>query len=340
MSIDRNKLRRYRVYDRCFSDFRVKYTRSRLLAAVNEALLRADLTPVSASTVNHDISENGNFVSDMCPDVEVVAYKDIHAGADKVESTYYRYARKGYSIWKVDLDEEQLSKLQTSLVMLRHFRGLPDMDWVDDLLENLGNRYQLNLVDSDPIVELDQNADLSGIAEFFSPILNAIAGHQALSVNYKKAFVNEVQDTIHPYYLKEYNTRWFLLAWSDQNNTLSTFAIDRLTKVEPSTVVYRKNTDIDFESFFDDIIGVTHTDAEEQLIRLRFTPNRYPYVMTKPLHWSQHNYDESREITIQVIPNRELESLLLSFGPDVEILEPASLREQMKEKIAKMMTLY
>lgn len=41
MSIDKNKLIRYRVYDRCFSNFTNMYTRSVLCNNVNEALCAA-----------------------------------------------------------------------------------------------------------------------------------------------------------------------------------------------------------------------------------------------------------------------------------------------------------
>ena len=78
MAIDKNKLIRYRVYDQCFSNFNKMYTRCMLRDKVNEALLAAGLEEVGQSTVNHDISPNGNFVSDMSvfmEDVCLVAYK-------------------------------------------------------------------------------------------------------------------------------------------------------------------------------------------------------------------------------------------------------------------------
>ena len=142
MAIDKNKLIRYRVYDRCFSNFNKMYTRSMLRDKVNEALLAAGLEEVGQSTVNHDISPNGNFDRDMRPEVEVVAHK-CSGILDTKETTYYRYAEKGYSIWKVDLDETQLRQLQNALLMLRQFKGLPDMEWVDELLESLHKQYKI-----------------------------------------------------------------------------------------------------------------------------------------------------------------------------------------------------
>ena len=341
MAIDKNKLIRYRVYDQCFSNFNKMYTRSMLRDKVNEALLAAGLEEVGQSTVNHDISPNGNFDRDMRPEVEVVAHK-CSGILDTKETTYYRYAEKGYSIWKVDLDETQLRQLQNALLMLRQFKGLPDMEWVDELLESLHKQYKIIIPETDAVVELDYNPDLTGLVSFFSPILNATLHKSALKITYNGGYETPYQDTIHPYYIKEYNNRWFVYGWSDKDERINTMAIDRFISVELSGKTFRPNIDVDFSEYFDDIVGVTrYSDAQPQLIRLRFTSQRYNYVATKPIHGlTQHNNDDQHEITIEVRPNRELEALILSFGSDVEVLEPQSLRDTITAKIQSMASIY
>lgn len=92
----------------------------------------------------------------------------------------------------------------------------------------------------------------------------------------------------------------------------------------------------------DNIVGVTiNWDAEVENVKLQFSERRFPYVLTKPLHGSQTIIDEEERIVqINVIPNKELESLILQFGDDVEILSPQSLRNQIKEKIQEMIKKY
>ena len=69
--------------------------------------------------------------------------------------------------------------------------------------------------------------------------------------------------------------------------------------------------------------------------------SRFPYVRSKPLHRSQLTLDEEeRLISIEVRPNLELETLLLSFGPDVEVLSPSSLRERIMAKVKKLSDIY
>jgi predicted DNA-binding transcriptional regulator YafY len=65
--------------------------------------------------------------------------------------------------------------------------------------------------------------------------------------------------------------------------------------------------------------------------KLHFSQQQAPYVVTKPIHPSQVNKpitENGVTITINVIPNYELKSLLLSFGKEVEIISPTWLKAE------------
>jgi predicted DNA-binding transcriptional regulator YafY len=62
-----------------------------------------------------------------------------------------------------------------------------------------------------------------------------------------------------------------------------------------------------------------------------------------PLHLSQRIVKESEDytvISINVKVNKELESLILSFGSDVEVISPQSFRERIADKIKLMNQKY
>ena len=106
--------------------------------------------------------------------------------------------------------------------------------------------------------------------------------------------------------------------------------LDRIENLEQVGKEYI-TSDIDFETYLDDVIGVSVFPGEKETIRLQFSVHRFPYVLTKALHQSQRIVDfDSRIVEINVIPNNELEALVLSFGRDVEVLSPPSFREQIK----------
>ena len=70
---------------------------------------------------------------------------------------------------------------------------------------------------------------------------------------------------------------------------------------------------------------------------------RAKYLVTKPIHFTQpHSQDAKGNyiFELHVIPNLELEAKILEFGPDMEVLEPKWLREEVKKKVKVMMEVY
>ena len=114
-------------------------------------------------------------------------------------------------------------------------------------------------------------------------------------------------------------------------------------KFSRANVPFFPNTDIDFNEYFKDIVGVTlpedHPVAEEVL--LKFDEARFPYVVNKPIHPSQEIEDEEqRIIKLTVRPNKELEARIFSYGNQVEVLKPEWLRRQIAEKIENLLKKY
>ena len=130
---------------------------------------------------------------------------------------------------------------------------------------------------------------------------------------------------------------------TEKGNRLTNKAFDRIVKFSRANVAFIPNTDIDFSEYFKDIVGVTvpkeHPIAEK--VVLKFDPARFPYIVSKPIHPSQEVLSEE-ECTLQITvrPNKELEAALFSYGPQVEVLEPLWLRQQIEEKIEETLKKY
>lgn len=73
-----------------------------------------------------------------------------------------------------------------------------------------------------------------------------------------------------------------------------------------------------------------------------FNEKRGKYAETKPLHESQRNKwtDKGFLVTLKLIPNLELEQVILSYGEDVEVLSPQSLRDTIESRIKLLYNLY
>lgn len=323
---------RYQILDRCFSDFNRKYFIDDLVEKVNDALSDLYGTKVSLRQIRDDIKYMRDRVTYNAP---------IKAYPYDGKKCYYRYERRGFSIFKNALSVEEVNKLQSTIDMLGKFRGSVANIWLEEVISELELRFGLKS-NAEHVVSFEQNEQLKGL-EYLSDVIDATMNHTPIIMHYKTYRGKELTSTFHPYYVKQYNNRWFLFGYEEQTDKIANKALDRIQRIYPAYVQFRPNTDIDFDHYFDDVVGVTvpKEDVQKETIVLRFTKERFPYVQSKPLHKSQITLSEEDCIfSLSVKPNRELEQQILSFGPDVEVLAPESFRAQIAEKIANNFNKY
>ncbi len=161
-------------------------------------------------------------------------------------------------------------------------------------------------------------------------MFSAIASQQALEIKYQPFGQNEKTSLLHPYLLKQYNNRWFLLGCVDGFNTITIFALDRINDVAPANIPYKPNTNIDFQDFFDERVGVSSGRGEAEIIHIKVSNDLYNYIETKPIHGTQKKVREEENgvvIQIEVVINRELVQLLQSYGFGVTVLKPKELQD-------------
>lgn len=135
----------------------------------------------------------------------------------------------------------------------------------------------------------------------------------------------------------------FGLEQTTNGDRIANRALDRIVKFSISNEPFIPNTFVDFTNHFDDVVGVSIPDdyVKKETVVLKFDPDRFPYAVSKPIHHSQKILSEEDCILqIEVRPNKEFESVVFSYFPDVEVIAPASLREEIKEKIEKNLKKY
>lgn len=334
MPTNKNASLRYQVLDRCFSDFHRKYEISDLLDKVNDALMDLYGTEVSIRQIRDDIKYMRDRVTYNAP---IKAYQ--YDG----KKCYYRYEDRDFSIFKNELSTEEVVKLRSTIDMLSRYRGIPANAWLEEVISNLEYRFGVK-ANNENVVAFEQNEQLKGI-EFLSEIIDSTVAHQPLLILYRTFSGKEKESVLHPYHVKQFNNRWFLfgLEETSHGNRIANRPLDRIVKFSRANVAFIPNTSVDFNTYFNDIIGVTIPDEKVHVedVVLKFDKDRFPYIVSKPIHHSQTVLDEENHILqIKVRPNKELEAQLLSFGPQVEILKPLWLRDYFTEKIKDFFKIY
>ena len=335
MPTNKNASIRYQALDKCFRDKHHRYYVEDLLEKCEEALYYYNgVGGVSRRQIFDDIKF---MESEAGWSIPLEHKKDGR-------KVYYRYSDSNFSINKQPLTDDEAQQLKSVIQTLSRFRGLSKNEWMEEVISNLEWRFNLNKSDQN-IIGFEQNMELKGL-NYLSPIIDATSRQQVLRIKYQSFKENAQEKTviIHPYYVKQYNNRWFLMALTNDTQYISNFPLDRISYIEiVEDTAYIPNNGIDFEHYFDEIIGVTipKKHVEKELITLQLTTKQFSYVAAKPLHPSQKIVDEcNRILSIEVKPNYELDYNILSLGPDVEVLSPNSYREHIRQKIEECFKKY
>jgi predicted DNA-binding transcriptional regulator YafY len=335
MATNKNAIIRYQSLDRSFRNPGRKYFIEDLVEACSLAIQEFSGSPhgVQRRQVLADIvfmeSEQG----------WAIPLERIKEG----KRVYYRYGDPEFSINNQPFNEADKTRLREVLLTLSRFKGMPQFEWIEELQVRLESLTQIQ-ENALPAVGFQENPYLKGLGHF-SELFHAIKNETPLKLIYAGFRQKKPEEIVfHPWYLKQYNNRWFVFGYNEGYNGLSNFALDRIISFSDYSINYKKNTLVDFSEYFEDVIGVTvKQDAEPQKILIRIDNKLWPYIESKPLHGSQkvkERTGSSKTIEIAVQINYELISLLLSYGESLEVMAPDALRTILKEKVNAMAAKY
>ena len=185
--------------------------------------------------------------------------------------------------------------------------------------------------------------EIKGI-QYFDPIVRAIENREVLRLYYlpfyeDKPYFNDV----HPYLLKEHQSRWYLVGLNAFKGKIRTYALDRIRDLQVDEGAEYSLPAFDTEAYFKYAIGIIAPEGLPPLIKLAVQLTQAQYLITRPWHDSQNIVEENEKevvFSFRVHPTYEFRSLVLSLGKDGTILEPASLRKEMKQELEQMLKQY
>lgn len=240
------------------------------------------------------------------------------------------------------MSAQEESELKEVLITMRRIKGLPHFEWMEEMVTRLD--AGLNQSNSaHPVIHFDQNVDVEGLLHM-QTLYHAITRQHNLQItqqSFSQGKINEF--IISPYFLKQFKGRWYLFGQILETGKLHDFPLDRILKLAESDTEFVSSL-INFDDYFEDVIGVNKDDGQEAIcIKIRIDAAYYPFISTKPLHGSQKVLSKNEQdvfIQIEVVQNYELQSLLLSYGDLLEVIEPAGFRAVMAKRIKRMMGAY
>ena len=325
---------RLKVLDQCLRNKSRDYTIEDLIEECKRKFIerKGTVEGVSKKTIYNDL----NFIRERY-DIELKKEKDG-------KYIYYSYEDSNFSIDNEPLTEDEARLIKTAIQTILSFSGLPQFDHLESLARRLDSQFNF-VEDHKNIIGFENNLSLTGL-NFLKDIFNSINDKQVLKISYQSFKSQEPREIIfHPYYMKQYNSRWFVFGLNPEfDKMITNLAIDRIKEIKKHRKMEFLENDEDFQNdYFYDFIGVT--DVKEEIIELRLSveKSRWKYMDSKPFHHSykviNHNNDKV-EVSFSLKPNKELISKILEYGKDVEVISPASIRNQIKDIVAELNSKY
>ena len=193
--------------------------------------------------------------------------------------------------------------------------------------------------------------------KYLTAIMQAMEDGKELEIVYGK-YSSDSSETLHvqPFAVKEHEKRWYLVAFcheragadrrNDDINAWRVYGLDRITSLQVTDVSFRMPKDFDVDGIFSQSYGIYFPQAGQKPVTIRFkvSEEEARYLRDLPIHTSQVEEDETdgggRIFRIRVIPNRNLTMEFCRHAGKLEVLEPESVRKEMKVELEKAYKQY
>lgn len=341
MPTNKNAFIRYRYLDRLLSDRHHYYDINDLTEKVNDMMERDGLgISIGRRTIEKDLLA-----------LQLAPFSAPIEPVKKNGKNIYRYSDGSFSLFREEMSREERILLREVLSTLGQFGGIDNFQWLDDFKIGLG------IEENRPIISFSNNPYLKN-SNLLGTLFDQIANEVVIRLSYHTFNDSSIRSIdFHPYLLKQYNDRWFLLGADDDDKKILTFALDRIDKVEPLPKKKYIPCPDDLTERFEDIVGVTYyEDRPVEHILCWVSDVSRGYVDTKPIHGSYTPLKGEEEqqlrteypnlqggmfFTLDCINNFELIRELCSYGKELLVLRSdGKVADDVRKRIIEMNEKY
>ena len=338
MPANKYALLRYRIIDRCLTNKGKTFpSRENLRQACEDALFGSGGDAISLSTIDKDIwaMKNENELGYLAP----IKFSKQNGG--------YFYEEEGYSISELSLGDEDLEAIRFATATLEQFRGMPIFQQYASAIDKIINRVNISPNPDDASLSKFIQFERSTVSlgnEHLTPLLEHIKSRKSVRIQYRKFsddLLNEYE--LNPYLLKEYHSRWYLIAYNVERKGMRTYGLERIEKLETGDKRFSVDTSFNADLFFKHSLGITERTEKPEHVELQFESSTGKYLVTQPIHPSQKILKQDKKHTtlgMHVLITAELINLILSYGHQVKVLKPKKLATFVQQDLEQTLKLY
>lgn len=178
--------------------------------------------------------------------------------------------------------------------------------------------------------------------EILSALSTAVLEGEEVAFGYKKLQRKKCeQRLVEPLHLTCADNAWYLLCYDLHRTKYRTFLLSRMSDLRRTGRKFEKREDFDVEKLLANSIGI-YKGGKAERVRLHARGFAAGLLAERSWHSSQRVKElpgtdgEEVEVTMKVAITPELERWILSWGAEVRVLEPESLREKIRATVRAM----
>lgn len=261
------------------------------------------------------------------------AYGD---GNDMPGRTFYYYRRAIEENFHIDILCDRSGKYYIDPEQREQNRSVTN--W---LLES----YAANSALKESAIPTDRVSveDVPSAREFLPTVLGAIGDASKIKFTYAgfSRTMPEADIIFHPYFVKRYKQRWYMIGFKEKSKDIRTYALDRVKKMTTMSGNFKMPA-VTPEPFFSNLIGITDSKGPVREVRIMTTPVQAKYFRALPFHSTQEEtiHDKYSIFTYRLKLNYELVHELLGFGKTLKVLDPPELVAMIEMELRDTLSLY
>ena len=277
---------------------------------------------------------------------------------------FYRYDDVSFSIFpkQKELNEKDIAGLGELLHLSSKYSGVQELAFLNETIIRLENLVPYKKKNKKQLIEFfdvnDNIIDSERNQKTLKELSDHITNSQNIIIDYKKyegLKTDIVSFKISPHFLKQtVSQRWYLIGKVPlSNKKLDVFSVSRIKEIKVDT----KNSDfiypiINYQEYFKDRIGISNTETKnkkKEKVKLLISENYFNLFDSKPPHHSYKrifnkeiniNGKKYIEVVLELKPNLEFESILLSYGENVLVQSPEWLKQKMVRRVTSLLSKY
>mgnify|MGYP001554135425 FL=1 len=279
---------------------------------------------------------------------EMRLYFDAPIETDRENGGYF-YDQKNkdsFELPGVWFNVAEISALLTIKQQLKNIENGLFEDQISPLNKKIDSILQLSKIkpeDAEQKFRIEKIGNRKIDEKIFKNVSSALVQSKMLEILYQSRGDNKTNTrTVSPQRMTYYRSNWYLEAKCHLREQFRIFSIDQIQQAKIQKQKAEKVNSEQLDKYVLSSYGI-FTGKAENTAKLQFTPERARWVIDEQWHPEQKGQLQEDGTYILELPyskDTELVMDILKYGADVKVLEPKSLKEEIKKRLNQAIQYY